>query len=172
MVKNGCDQFGLLTLKLAVSPEWTDGINWFFACWHKFTQTKRWLKNSGLSMVKNGCGQFGDRTLKLTVSEEWTDGINWVLACWHKFRRPKCWFSDFWVGMVKNGHGLLVDETQFCCILRMNLWIELIFWMVIVMHHCWLDGHPTFWFLNAGDPLQLYFLFFPLWQYFISTNTS
>ena len=93
------------------SPEWTNGINWFFACWHKFTQTKRWLKNFWVSMVKNGCGQFGDGTLNLTVSEEWTDGIKWFFAYQYKFRKAKCWFSDFWMGMVKNDHGLLVHET-------------------------------------------------------------
>ena len=29
MVKNGCDQSCNETLKLTVSEEWTDGINWF-----------------------------------------------------------------------------------------------------------------------------------------------
>ena len=29
MVKSGCDQSGLGTLKLTVSQEWTDGISWF-----------------------------------------------------------------------------------------------------------------------------------------------
>ena len=30
MVKNGCDQSCNVTLKLTVSEEETDGINWFF----------------------------------------------------------------------------------------------------------------------------------------------
>ena len=42
MVKYGGDQPGPWTLKLTVSPEWTDGITWFFAWWHKFIQIKRW----------------------------------------------------------------------------------------------------------------------------------
>ena len=25
------------TLKLTISEEWTDGINWFFECWYRFT---------------------------------------------------------------------------------------------------------------------------------------
>ena len=107
MVKNGCGQSGLWNLKLAA--EWTGGINWYFACWHKFTHTKRWLKYFVVSMVKNGFSQFGDGTLKLTVSEEWTDGINWFFACWYKFRKTK--FNDFWVGIVENGRGLLVHEA-------------------------------------------------------------
>ena len=111
MIQNGCGKSGLWTLKLTVSPECTDGISWFFVCWHKFTQSKSWLKNFGVSIVKNGCGQFGDGTLKLTVSEEWTDGINWFFACWNKFRKAKRRFNHFWVGTVKNGHGLLVHET-------------------------------------------------------------
>ena len=74
MVKNGCGQSGLWTLKLMLSQEWTDGVKWFFACWYNFTQ--KVIENFGLSMAKD------DRSLKLTVSEEWTDEINWFLACW------------------------------------------------------------------------------------------
>ena len=33
MVKNGCGQSGDGTLKLAVSEEWIDGRNWFYASW-------------------------------------------------------------------------------------------------------------------------------------------
>ena len=72
MARNGCGKSGLWTLKLIVSQEWTNGINWFFSCWYHFTQTKRWSKIFRVSMFKNECGQSGDRTLKLTVSEEWT----------------------------------------------------------------------------------------------------
>ena len=68
MVKNGCDQSGLWALKLIVSQEWTDGINWFFACWYSFTEIKRWLKIFGASMVKNRFDQSDDGTLKFTVS--------------------------------------------------------------------------------------------------------
>ena len=112
MVKNRSGQYNL------VSGLW----NWlyqneqmkltdFFACWHKFTQIKKWLKIFGVSMVKNRNGQFVDDTLKLTVSEEWTDGRNWFFACWYKLRKIKNWFNDFQVGVVKNGHVLLVHET-------------------------------------------------------------
>ena len=85
-------------LNLNVSQEWTDGINWFFACWNKFTQIKRWSKFFYLGMVKNGCGQSGCRNLKLTASQEWTDGVNLFLACWYKFGKAKSWFMTFgWV---------------------------------------------------------------------------
>ena len=89
MVKNGCDQSGLWTLKLTVSQEWNGGINRFFAGWHKFAQIKIWLQIFGVSMVNNGCGHSGDETLKLTVSEEWTDGINWFFACWYRISEIK-----------------------------------------------------------------------------------
>ena len=36
MVKNGCDQFGDMTLKLTVFEERADEINWFFAYWYRF----------------------------------------------------------------------------------------------------------------------------------------
>ena len=73
--KNGYGQSGLWTLKFTVSQEWTDGINWFFACWYKFMQIKRWLKILEVSLIKNGCGQSYERTLKLTV---------WRINRWNK----------------------------------------------------------------------------------------
>ena len=122
-------------LKLIVSQERTDGINWSFASWYKFTQIKRWLKILGVSMVKNVCGQSGDGILKLTVTEEWTDRINWFFACWYMVTKIKSWSNFFWVNMVRNGHIFLVNEVLKSAVseLMMNLWIELIFWMLIVM---------------------------------------
>ena len=38
------------TLKLTVSEEWTDAINWFFACYYRFTKNKIWSKNILLGM--------------------------------------------------------------------------------------------------------------------------
>ena len=68
MIKNGyCWSCGR-TLKLSVSEEWTNGINWFFACWYRLTKIKRWSKKYGLGMVKNGCDQSDQRTLKLSLS--------------------------------------------------------------------------------------------------------
>ena len=80
MVRYGCGQSGFWTLKLSLSQEWADGINWDFACWHKVTQIKRWSKIFGVSIVKNGWGQSGDTTLNLTVSEKWADG-NKLIFC-------------------------------------------------------------------------------------------
>ena len=68
-------KYGLWSVKLTVCQEWTDGINWFFACWYKFMQIEMQLEIFWVGMVKNGCGQPGNGSLKLTVSEEWTDEI-------------------------------------------------------------------------------------------------
>ena len=95
MVKSGYGQKCLWTLKLTVSQEWADRINWFFACWYKFMKVKMQLKIFG-------CDQSGDGTIKLTVSEEWTDGITDFL---HVYTKIKNWSKIFWVGMVKNGCG-------------------------------------------------------------------
>ena len=105
MIKNGC----LLT----VSQEWTDGINcFFFPCWYKFTQIKRWLKIFGGEHVQKWLWPNWWQDSKLTVSGEWTDGINWFFACWYKFTKIKAWSKKFWVGMVENG----------CASLVMGLW--------------------------------------------------
>ena len=68
IVKNGCGQSCDRTLKLTVSEEWTDRINWFFAYWYRLTKIKSWLNYFWVGIVKNGCGQSGYRTLKLAVS--------------------------------------------------------------------------------------------------------
>ena len=68
MVKNGCGQSGDGTLKLTVSEEWTDRINWFFACWYRLRKIKSWSRKFCVGMVKNGCDQSGHWTLKLTIS--------------------------------------------------------------------------------------------------------
>ena len=70
-----------MTLTLTVSEEWTDVINWFFACWYRFTKIKSWSNIFWMGMVKSGCCQSGHRNLKLTVSQNWADGINWFFAC-------------------------------------------------------------------------------------------
>ena len=97
-------------------------------------------------MIKNGRGQSGHRTLKLTVSQKWTDGVNWFFAFWYKFRKAESWLNDFWLG-IKNWHGLLVRVT-----FRFNLWIELIFWMLIVKQQflvTWISNPLTFKFQGS-----------------------
>ena len=95
MVKIGCGQSGGGALKLTASEEWTDGINWFFACWYVITKIRSWSKIFRVSIVKNGCGHSGHGTQKLT------GGI----------KDAKSWFSYFLVDVAKNGHGFLVHET-------------------------------------------------------------
>ena len=112
MVKNGCGQSGVRTLKLNVYEEWTDERTTDVL--HVDTDSqkfKRWSKNVWVGMVKNGCGCAGHGTLKLTVPQKWTNGISWFFACWYKFGKAKSWFNDFWVGLVKNSHSLVVYET-------------------------------------------------------------
>ena len=77
IVKNGCGQSSDGTLKLSVSEEWTDGINWFFACWYKFRKAKSYFNDSGVGMVKNCYGLLVHETLKSAVSEEWMYELSW-----------------------------------------------------------------------------------------------
>ena len=56
MAKNGCGQSGQGTLKLIVSQKWADGINWFFACWHKFSKARTYLNDFGVGVNKNSHG--------------------------------------------------------------------------------------------------------------------
>ena len=43
--KNGYDLLGHGTLKSAVSQEWIDELDWFFACWYKFMKDKSYFNN-------------------------------------------------------------------------------------------------------------------------------
>ena len=85
MARNGCGQSGHRTLKLAVSQEWIDGMNWFFACWCKFKKAKSYFNDFWVGQVKNGCCHLVHETLK---SVEWVYGLSWYFACW-------LWCSNF-----------------------------------------------------------------------------
>ena len=53
LVKNGCGQSVHETLKLTVSKEWFDGMNWFFACWWKFNKDKSSFNDFWVGLVKD-----------------------------------------------------------------------------------------------------------------------
>ena len=111
------------------------GQNYFGQAWSKISLT---------SLVME---------LKLTVSQKWTNGINWFSACWYKFRKGKSWLNDFFGGCgQKWSWSFSSRDRKTCCILRINLWIELFFWMLIVMQ----------WFLVR---LISYFLTFKFWGF-------
>ena len=65
MVKNGCEQSGQGTLKLTVSQEWIDGMNWFFAYCCKFKTAE--------SYFNDGPGQ--KRTWSFS---SWDPKISWM----------------------------------------------------------------------------------------------
>ena len=71
---------GLRFSVLAVSQDWTNGINWFFACWYNFKQIKRWLKILGVGMVEKGCGHSHGQTLNIYLSEGWADWKNQIFC--------------------------------------------------------------------------------------------
>ena len=43
--KNGHGLLGLATLKSAVSQEWVNELDWFFAYWYKFMKAKSYFNN-------------------------------------------------------------------------------------------------------------------------------
>ena len=97
MVKNAHSQSGDRTLKLAISQELTDGMNWYFACLCKLNKAKSYFNNFWGDIVRNCCGHLGHETLKSAVSKEW---VYEFFACWFKFTYIKSW-SKIFLG----GHG-------------------------------------------------------------------
>ena len=67
MVKNGCSHSGHGTLKLTLSQEWIDGMNWFFACRWKFMKAESWFNDFSVGMVKNGHDHLVHETLNSAV---------------------------------------------------------------------------------------------------------
>ena len=125
--------------------------------WHKLKSDWKFL---GWAWLKKG--EASQMTLTLTVSEEWTDVINWFFAGWYRFTKIKSWSKFYiyrhgqkWVWPVWSWDSRIDyiskmkrwNKLIFCilhwykfriatgCTLRMNLWITLIFWMLIVMQY-------------------------------------
>ena len=82
--------------------------------------------------ILSGHGQklvwsVGHEPLNSTLSQEWTEGINWFFECCYKFRENKNYFNDFWVFVMRIEGCLKFNETL-KVLIRMDLWIELIFY--------------------------------------------
>ena len=75
VARNGCGQSGQATLKLAVSKELIDGMNWFFAWWCKFRKAKSYFN--------------------------WTDEITWILHASTNARRLKVYSVIFECALSK-----------------------------------------------------------------------
>ena len=120
IVKNKCSQSGFWTLKLTVSEEWTDGVNWLFVCWYVITKIKSWSKIFWIGMVKNGCG------LSRHMTQKWTD---WIKSFFHAGT------IQLFLGVLGQKWPLLFSsrDPKIYYTLRISLWTELIFWMLIVM---------------------------------------
>ena len=65
----------------SVLKNWTNGIDWFFACWYKFWKVKSWFNDFCVGLVKNSRGLLVHETLKSTVSYEWIYELNWLIKC-------------------------------------------------------------------------------------------
>ena len=61
-------------LKLTVSQEWIDGMNWYFACWCKFT-LKSYFNDFWMGVVRNGCGHLVHEPRNSAVTKEFMIGF-------------------------------------------------------------------------------------------------
>ena len=81
MKKGFATASGHKTLKLAISQEWIDRIDWFFACWWcNFRKTKSYFYRFWVGLVENGYCILCHGALKSAISQEWIDELNWVLS--------------------------------------------------------------------------------------------
>ena len=76
IVRNVFGQSGHWTLKLALSQEWIDGINWFFACRYKFRKARSYFKDFWVGLVKNGPGHLVHETHLLSEFNDWADFLH------------------------------------------------------------------------------------------------
>ena len=90
MIKNGFGHSGHGALKLIVFQEWTDGMNWFFACWCKFRKAKSNFNDFWVCVVIVRRSHLVHATLKSAVFSEWVFELSWFFAC-------RLWCSNFWL---------------------------------------------------------------------------
>ena len=72
-----------------ISIEWIDRMNWYFACWCKFT-LQSYFSDFGVGVVRNGHGNWDHETLKSAECKEWVYEWSWFFACW-------LWSNNFWL---------------------------------------------------------------------------
>ena len=104
MVRNGHGLPGHGTLKLTVSQEWIDGMNWFFACWWKFRKAKSHFSGSSVGMVKNGHGHSANEILESALCNK-NEFMN--LA---DFLDPD-WCNNFWLYQHYTLHLWLLNAS-------------------------------------------------------------
>ena len=97
MVKNGCGRFGDRALKLIVSEEGTKWINWFFACWYRFTKIKSWTKFFGWTWSKKDVASL------------------MFFACRYKFKKVKSWFIAAWSIVAMSFYFISRKLCRFLC---------------------------------------------------------
>ena len=85
MVRNECNQSGHGTLKLNVSQDWIDEMNWYFACWWKSGKAKSYFNDFWVDVVKNRHGHLVQELLKFA---EWV--IELIFVCW-------MWCNNVWL---------------------------------------------------------------------------
>ena len=131
LVKNGCGQLGLRTLKLALSQEEINSINWFLVWWHRFRKAESYFNNFWVVVVKNECDLQGYGTLKSAVSQKQIYELSLFFWCWYKFGKLSS------AAMVKNGRGL-IDHG---------------FTLKLGVSHKWFDKLSKLieWFLHADS---------------------
>ena len=151
MVRNGSGQFGHRTLKLTLSQEWIDGMNWYFAC-------KLWLQSYFndflVGRVRNGHVYLNHETLK-SVSKEWVYELNWFFACW-LWGSCICWIpGSSWKGRMKcfcpSFHPAACWSVFLEWVIRF-LWIATLYSGLVVrkMPHVW-QLHTTFYIMVCNS---------------------
>ena len=114
MARNGCGQSGHSSLKLAVSQDWNDEMNWFFAWWCKFRKAKSYFNDFWVDQVKNGCGHLVHETLKFVRVSLWIELISCMLTMTKNLLNgPKIGFLNWKKNLVINFHRICSIMNMF-----------------------------------------------------------
>ena len=134
LIKNGWCQSGLWTLSSTVSQEWTDGINWFFAC--------LWYVCANQKLIENFWDGYGQKWVWTVWSQESKTDCILKMNGWNKLifcmgvqiqesLKIHCWFLD--AHSQKQPWPFSLWDSKTCYVLRINLWIKLNFGILIVI---------------------------------------
>ena len=129
MDQNSLSQSDCRIFISAISPEQIDEIAWFFAFLCKFMKIKSLLKMFCVGMVKNRCGHScPSHDSKIGCISWWNKLIFCMLI------KARNYFNNLWMRIVKIWAWPFSSlDLKTCCISRMNLWMEMIFCMLMVV---------------------------------------
>ena len=93
VVKNRCGQSGHRNLKLTVSQDWIERINWFFACRSKLQKAKSYFNYFWVAVVKY-LRPFSSWDPNICCILKWVYELRLIFTCWLWWNNNNFWLDQ------------------------------------------------------------------------------